>query len=191
MRPALPTIRLAAAACALLATPVLAPAQTLPALDKAKDLCMGRASSLEERMTGCTALIDAKAATGHDLAVALCNRGYVLTERKDYQRALADLEAGIEADRTYPCLFVNRGRAFGFLDQFDKAIADYDEAIPLDRNFALPHNNRGDAWRHKGDLDRAIADFSVAIRINPQYALAYGNPAEPFPRKPNPHPALQ
>ena len=175
MRPSLPDFRLTLAACVLLAVPALGPAHAQSAAEKAKDFCMGRASSLDDRIAGCTALIDAKTETGRTLAIALCNRGYVLTERKQYERALIDLDAGIKVDPTYACLFSNRGRAFGFLNELDKAIADYDEAIRLNPNFALAYNNRGDAWRLKGDLERAIADFGAAIRIDTKFAHAYGN----------------
>src|SRR3974390_584474 len=142
----------------------LAPAQA----QTPKELCLGRGATLDQRLAGCTALIDAntetKTETGRTLAMAFCNRGNALTERKQYAKALVDLAAGNPVDPTYACLFVNRGRALGFLGELDKAIADYDKAIALDANFALAYNNRGDAYAHKDDLDRALADFTAAIR---------------------------
>jgi tetratricopeptide (TPR) repeat protein len=175
MRPALPVIRVATAACTLLAATGFAPAQAATALDKAKELCLGETTSLDDRMNGCTALIDTRAVSGHDLAIALCNRAYVLTEKRQYQRAVADLDAGLKIDRAFECLYVNRGRALGFLGELDKEIANYDQAIRVDPKSALAYNNRGDAWRRKGDLDRAIADLTAAIRLDPDLAVAYDN----------------
>ncbi len=74
-------------------------------------LCQGPNSSLDERMTGCTAMIDAGREAGRTLAIAHCNRGHVFNERGDYDRAIADLDQAIKADAGYACSWNNRARA--------------------------------------------------------------------------------
>ena len=114
-----------------------------------------------DRVTACTAVIDAKVETGRKLAVAYCNRGHGLTEKRDLDSAMSDLDEAIRLDPTYACAYSNRGRVHALKRDFVSAMADYDEAIRIDSGFALAYNNRGDAWFHKGDLDRALADFSA------------------------------
>jgi hypothetical protein len=57
--------------------------------------CKALDASHEERIAGCTAIIDAKRETGRALALAYCNRGFALTEKRELDRALSDLEEAI------------------------------------------------------------------------------------------------
>jgi tetratricopeptide (TPR) repeat protein len=142
-----------------------------------------RTAGPTERVAACTGVIEAKSETGARLAAAYCNRGHGLTEQRELDRALADLDEAIRIDPAYACSYSNRGRVHAFKQDYDRAIADYSEAIRINPQFALAYNNRGDAWRHKGDHDRAIADFDEAIRLNPSFALAYGNRGDSWHQK--------
>src|SRR5262249_31248867 len=122
--------------------------------------CLARNASLDERIAACSEAIAGGRESGRNLAMAYCNRGYALTEKRELDRALADLEEAIKVDPTYACAYSNRGRVFTLRGDFDRAIQDYDEAIRRDPGFPIAYNNRGDAYLHKGDLDKAIADFT-------------------------------
>src|SRR5260221_14601417 len=74
------------------------------------DACKARNVSNEERIAGCTATIEAKSKTGRSLAEAYCNRGFALTEQRELDRAVADLDEAIKIDPTFACSFSNRGR---------------------------------------------------------------------------------
>ncbi|MBS0530246.1 MAG: tetratricopeptide repeat protein, partial [Proteobacteria bacterium] len=137
--------------------------------------CVAAATSPDDKVTACTAVIDARTETGNRLAAAYCNRGYGLTEKRELDRALADLDEAIKIDPAYACAYTNRGRVFAFKKDLDRAIKDYDEALRIDPAFALAYNNRGDAWVGKGDARRAMADFDTAIKIDPDLAIAHGN----------------
>ena len=137
--------------------------------------CVAEATAPDARVTACSAVIDGKTETGKRLAAAYCNRGHGLTEQRELDRALADLDEAVRLDPAYPCAYSNRGRVYAFKRDLDRAIKDYDEAIRLDPAFALAYNNRGDAWLGKGDRKRAMADFDAAIRSDPDLAIAYGN----------------
>jgi tetratricopeptide (TPR) repeat protein len=147
------------------------------------EICVGLPTSPDQRVTACTAVIDGKTETGDKLAAAYCNRGHGYTEKRDLDRALADLDEALRLKPAHPFALTNRGRAYAFKRDLDRAIADYDEAVRIDPGFALAYNNRGDAWFNKGDLDRALADFNAAIKNNPQLAIAYGNRGFIFYRK--------
>ena len=120
-------------------------------------------------------MIETGKETGHDLAIAYCNRGLALTEKRQLDEAFADLEKAIAADGSYACPYSNRGRIKRFKGDLEGAIADYDAAIKRDPKFSIAYNNRGDAWMAAGSLGKAIGDFSQAIKLDPKNALALGN----------------
>ena len=153
-----------------LANPLVAAAQD----GQTWQTCIGASTAADDRVSACSAVIDAKAETGRKLAAAYCNRSQGLTEKRELDRALADLNEAIRIDPAYACAY-NRGRVYAFKRDLEHAMADYDEAIRIDPSFALAYNNRGDAWYGKGDIGRAFADFNTAIKLNPGLAIAYGN----------------
>ena len=91
-------------------------------------------------MAACSAVIDAKRETGSKLAAAYCFRGHGLTEKRQLDAALSDLNESIRLDPTSACALTNRGRVYAFKRDLDRAIADYDEAIRIDPAFALQRN---------------------------------------------------
>ena len=163
-----------------------ASAQNSPAFDT----CVGRTTPPDQRVAACTDVIDGKAEAGKKLTAAYCNRGHGYTEKRDLDRALADLDEALRLDPVYPCALSNRGRVYAFKHDLDRAIADYDEAIRIDPGFALAYNNRGDACFSKGDPERALADFNAAITHNPSLAIAYANRGFVYYRKRDFAPAI-
>ena len=129
---------------ALLAGPLAAQS------DKTWETCIAVDGTPASRFEACTAIIEAKSETGRRLAGAYCIRGHELTEKRDLDAALADLNEAIRLDPTYACAYNNRGRAYGFKREYDRAIEDYNEALRLDPNFALAYNNRGDRLARQG-----------------------------------------
>jgi len=96
MRRALPTVSLFAAIGAiLLASPAFAQSAT------PWDRCVSLDAGPAERVTACTGVIEAKSETGARLAAAYCNRGHGLTEQRELDRALADLDEAIGIDPAY------------------------------------------------------------------------------------------
>ena len=61
-------------------------------------LASGFSSTPEQRVNACTAVIDGKTETGGRLAGAYCNRGHGLTEQRQFDAALADLNEAIRLD---------------------------------------------------------------------------------------------
>src|SRR5262245_31622303 len=79
---------------------------------KSPNQCGALNAALDDRIAGCTAVIEAKKETGRPLAIAYCNRGFALTERRELDKAMADLNEAIKVDGTYACSFSNRGRVW-------------------------------------------------------------------------------
>ena len=179
----LPCFGVMVAASALwLALPQTASAEDTQS-PKAWQACVGTTSTPDDRIAGCSSVIDARAETGGRLAGAYCIRGEAFTEKRDFDRALADLDEAMRIDPDYACAWTNRGRVYALKGDPDRAIADYDQAIRIDPGFALAFNNRGDAWFGKGDIEHALADFNAAIRYNPELAIGYGNRGYLYYRK--------
>jgi tetratricopeptide (TPR) repeat protein len=138
-----------------------------------QDQSFTRAIAIE----GCTALIQSGSESGRNLAGAFYTRGNLYHAEGDFDRALADYNAGIQADATFSDTYNARGNTYADRGQVDRAIADFDTAIQLRANDPLPHNGRGNAYLGKGDFARAIADYDEALRLDAKYAVAYRNRA--------------
>src|SRR6187401_2287020 len=65
--------------------------------------CISVTNSGAERLAACTAVIDSRAETGRRLAGAYCIRCHELTEKRELDAALADLNEAIKIDATYAC----------------------------------------------------------------------------------------
>src|ERR1700694_346590 len=111
-------------AAVMLAQPPAASAQG----DPNWQTCVGAATAPNDRVIACSAVIDAKAETGKKLAAAYCSRGHGLTEKRDLDSAMSDLDEAIRLDPTARCAYSHRGRVYAFRHDFVSAMADYDEA---------------------------------------------------------------
>lgn len=132
-------------------------------------------ATLGNHLRSCTAIIRSDRTSSKDKAVAYNNRGNVLRDRGDLDRAIADFNAAIRLEPKSADAYIDRGIARYRRGDLDRAIADYDQAILLDPDDAYAHNDRGLAWSARGDPDRAIADYDRAIRLDPNTAAAYTN----------------
>src|SRR5216683_2574027 len=84
--------------------------------------CIGATTTAEDRVTACSAVIDGKTETGNKLAGAYCNRGQGLTEQRQLDAALADLNEAARLDPAYPCAYTNRGRVYALKHDFEHSM---------------------------------------------------------------------
>src|ERR1700737_1543457 len=136
--------------------------------------CIGPVSSPDDRVSACSAVIDAKAETGRKLAAAYCNRGHGLTEKRDLDRAMADYDEAIRIDPAFAPAYNSRGDAWYGKGDVDRAFADFSMAIKLDPRLAIAYGNRGFVYYRKRDMAHAIEDYSMQIKLSPD-VLAYIN----------------
>lgn len=139
------------------------------------ETCIGAATKPDTRISACTAIIDARSESGKWLAAAYCNRGHGFTEKRELDRALADLDEAIRIDAAYPCAYSNRGNAYRDSEQLDRAAADYAEVIKLAPTDARGWRNRGMIRLFQGDNKGGIADYDKALQYDPADVYSWNN----------------
>jgi tetratricopeptide (TPR) repeat protein len=120
----------------------------------------------DDKVAACSAVIDAKRETGSKLAAAYCFRGHGLTEKRQYDAALSDLNESIKLDPTSACALTNRGRVYAFKRDLDRAMADYNKALQYDPADAYSWSTRG-LGRMQAGKAGATADFRKALELSP------------------------
>ncbi len=140
------------------------------------DICASTdadATSPQQRIEACGALIDTLKDQPKALAAALINRGanYWYVNKTD--NALTDLNRAIALDPTNARGFRERANAYRTSGRLDQALADANEAVRIDPNDPSNFDNRGNVFNNNGQYDRAIADYNEALRIKPDDAQAF------------------
>lgn len=101
---------------------------------------------------------------------ALLGRGraYLGLETPDYDHAIADFTAAIEAGRTDADTYYARASAYFRTHQYAHAIDDYDQVITLVPGSATVYNQRCWARAVWGQqLEQALADCTTSLRLSP------------------------
>ena len=104
-------------------------------------------------------------------------RAILLRERREFDKALLDLDEVIRTHPSFAEYQQSRGVLWLEKNEYDQAIASFSYAIQLKPNLAMAYYNRGLSWHAKGEDDRAIADFSYATDLDPGHSLAYSSRA--------------
>ncbi len=155
-------------AALVLAAPALAQS------DQNARWCRGEdGATLEQTISGCTAVIDRRSDTPQQVALAYSLRGGAIYYKGDPVRAIADYDEAIKLDPTFARGFNNRCWARAVVGRVAEAVADCDELLRLAPNVANTLENRGFAWLKMGQFDRAIADYDAGLRLNPDNKADY------------------
>jgi tetratricopeptide (TPR) repeat protein len=146
---------------------------TFAGAELADDLaaCRDRQTDPKTRPDICERVIAAGQATGRDLAIALAVRGNALTNKRDYDKAIAAFTDALKSDPDNAGILDGRGIAYERKGQDDLAIADYNLALQKRPNFAAPYNNRGTVHLRRGALQSALDDLNAAIKFAPNWQL--------------------
>jgi tetratricopeptide (TPR) repeat protein len=139
-----------------------------------EELCFSdQETTHEERLAGCTAVIDGGKLNKAKLATAYANRCLVHTQRKEHDLAIADCTQAIQIDGKNALAFAQRGEAYCGKADIKNCVADFDEAMRIDPSDTSFVYLRGVARADAGDADGAISDLSKAIENDPGSASAY------------------
>lgn len=152
-------------------------ALSLPALaqsDQGARWCRGEdGASLEQTISGCTAVIERNTDTAKEIALAHSLRGGAIYYKGDPVRAILDYDAAIRLDPTFARAFNNRCWARAVVGRVQEAVADCDESLRLAPDVANTLENRGFAYLKMGQYGRAIADYDAGLRLNPANQADY------------------
>lgn len=119
--------------------------------------------------------------------------GTTALQEGDYETAVSDLSAAIEAKPSYAEAYYSRGQAYNALKVYDKAYDDfirsaeiyqmrkeygnaitcYSMAVELDDRVITAYLGRGNLYLKKGEELAAIADFDKARQIDKRCYQAY------------------
>src|SRR5579871_392087 len=122
------------AALVTMAAPLIASAAHAQTSNQQMAACNGSVPkyTLQQKVDGCTAQIEAGGLTSANLVSALLNRGNAYDDQKDYAHALIDYNEAIRLDSQNALAYYNRGLSYAHQSDYLRAIADYGEAIRLD-----------------------------------------------------------
>ena len=132
-------------------------------LEQSRQWCNGSDSTPDQRISGCTALIQSGTETQQSLAAAFYNRGNAHYAKGDYDHAITNYSEAIRLDPNDHSAYDNRGSAYSHKGDLDRAIADYERAMRINPQDIKPIYNRGNLYKKKGDFDRALADYNHVI----------------------------
>jgi tetratricopeptide (TPR) repeat protein len=121
-----------------------------------------------------TAAIDRDRNEDRELAPAYRARGMIYLDRKEYDRAIADLTRALECEPADMDARLARGLAHLKSGAGNKALLDADAAIARDPGNVEAHKLRGQAHLALGEPRKAHKDFSKAIKLHRDAEAYYG-----------------
>jgi tetratricopeptide (TPR) repeat protein len=92
----------------------------------------------------------------------LVNRGLVLAEQGEFEKAIKDLNEVIEG-RQSSIAYVNRGYCYELMGDYRKALADYDAVLESTPPHTLAANNK--AWTLSTCPDEKVRDGAAAVKL--------------------------
>ena len=117
----------------------------------------------------CDAAIKRGKLTRAQLAATYSNRGIILANRGQLDKAIEDQNAAIALDPDSARAHVNRGNAYYRSNRHSEAVADYNQAITLSHGGLAPaYFNRGQSHLALGETDAANKDFQQAATLAPE-----------------------
>jgi lipoprotein NlpI len=134
---------------------------------------VGQIDKADDGIAACDRIIKESKTSAQDRASALSSRCGWWWAKKDSDRALADCNESIRANRNDAAAYLNRGNVYLSKSDFEHALSDFNEALRLDPKNAWAYAERGNLYKNKGDIDRALADLDESIKLDPAYALAH------------------
>jgi len=140
--------------------------EPVPAQADDWDSC-SRVLDSEERIRGCSAIIEAATEPESKIADAYANRGVAYYVKRDYDRAIEDFGRAVALDPDTPSAYIFRAKSYRVRGDYDRAIEDYGKAIEFFPGDPEIYDERGSAYLSKGDYGQAILDYDRAIALDP------------------------
>jgi tetratricopeptide (TPR) repeat protein len=94
---------------------------------------------------------------------------------RDFEKAIADFDKAIAANKAYVKAYVGRGMCNFMLDKHSKAISDLNMAIQRDPENVTALFWRGSSYMMSGFSKEAISDFTGVLKKQPENSWSYMN----------------
>jgi tetratricopeptide (TPR) repeat protein len=102
------------------------------------------------------------------LAATYSNRGIILANHGELDKAIEDQNKAIELDPDSARAHVNRGNVYYRYNRHNEALAEYNQAITLSHGELAPaYFNRAKSHLALGETDAAAKDFQQAATLAP------------------------
>jgi protein O-mannosyl-transferase len=115
-------------------------------------------------------------ALGYDdkIPTAYQNRALVYRDRKNYDKAIADLNMSLSL-KPSAASYNSRGKTYFDMNKTVEGLSDYNNALRLDSTLVEAWANRGAAFGQLGKLDSAMMDLSKALSLDSTHINALVN----------------
>jgi tetratricopeptide (TPR) repeat protein len=110
-----------------------------------------------------------------DRARAHLKRAAFLGEKREYDRALADVDQSLRLEPKGALAYSFRGSLWAGKKDYARALQDCNEALKFDPNLAHAYATRGDVYYSLKQRDHAVADLDRALKLDPTLASAYND----------------
>jgi lipoprotein NlpI len=138
--------------------------QAQPATDA--DGCRDTKNNPDLAIKHCTAAIESRKATSEMIAAWYVQRGVYWSDKRDYDKAIADHTTALKIDAKARNANYYRGTAWSNKGEFERALADFDAAIKIRTDDPVLFHARAIELTVKGDYARALADFDKALQLD-------------------------
>lgn len=99
------------------------------------------------------------------------NRGNYYADKKQYDKAIADLTNAVKADNDYYKIYTHRGLVYYKLKKYEEALQDFNIAVPLMPKEQEAYLDRGHVYADMlpPKYEEAMKDANMAIELKPGY----------------------
>lgn len=108
------------------------------------------------------------------IPTAYQNRALIYRDRKNYEKAIADLNMSL-AVKPSAASYNSRGKTYFDMNKPLEGLSDYNNAIRLDSTLVEAYANRGAAFGQLGKLDSCMLDLSKALSFDSLHINALVN----------------
>jgi protein O-mannosyl-transferase len=109
-----------------------------------------------------------------DAALPYSNRAALFIQRKEYEKAIADLDKAIAIRPKYVTPHYNRGVLYIKIGKYKEAVEDLNFVMQNNpRDVLSVHMERGNAYMFGRNYPKAIEDFTSALKYNPELPPAF------------------
>jgi tetratricopeptide (TPR) repeat protein len=97
----------------------------------------------------------------------------IYIQQEDFESALDEIAAAIEANPEMPNAYFSRARLYASQERFEDALDDYNQVIALAPDFLQAYQERGIVNHRLGNYNDAVEDFTLVLQADPQSAGTY------------------